>query len=342
MAILRGQLAIQCYTELRSQGILCLARASGASSICRASYSSGPVRYIPGSYSGREGDENLSSVKHSKDRPESKSSQHESSPIDQSMHEVPRLKNSSVNQKLNANRSSRTKLDLSRRFEDGKTLKLQGDVDYSMDDMNGDLMREIGRQANESENAYETAALEVQVSPNRLKRDAENFAIEALAGRAHTVIELKKKLRGKKYSSDIVESVISDFEARGLLNDYLYAETVARSRWLSMTWGPRRIKQALMSKGVNEETITKALKHVFDEDNNGDGYVHIGMSSSSIDSLLARVSKQWLRAADISEEKRKARIVRWLQYRGFDWGVIAFILKKLEAKNPANGPTTDS
>ncbi|XP_031481607.1 uncharacterized protein LOC116251458 isoform X2 [Nymphaea colorata] len=343
MAILRGQLAIQCYTGLRSQGILPLAKVSGASNICRASSSSGPVRYIPGSYSKTEGDENPSSVKHPKDlsndRPESKSSQHENSPDNQSTHEVPRLKNALGNQKLNANRTSGSKLDWSRRLEDGKVLKFQDDVGYAREDRYGDLMREIETQANGSENSYETAAFEVEVSANRLKRDAETFAIEALAGRAHTVIELKKKLRGKKYSPDVVESVISDFQARGLLNDYLYAETVARSRWLSMTWGPRRIKQALLSKGVSEETIIEALKQVFDEDNAGDGYAHIGMSSSSINSLLERVSKHWLRAVDIPEEKRKARIMRWLQYRGFDWGVIALILKKLEAKYPSNGPT---
>ncbi|KAF3779919.1 Regulatory protein [Nymphaea thermarum] len=299
---------------------------SGASNICRASSSSGPVRYIPGSYSKTEGDGNPSSVNHPKDlsndRPESKSSQHEDSPDNQSTHEMPRLKNALGNQKLSANRTSGPKLaDWSRRLEDGKVLKFQDLVGYAREDRYGDLMREIETQANGSENSNETAAFEVEVSANRLKREAETFAIEALAGRAHTVIELNKKLRGKKYSSDIVESVISDFQARGLLNDYLYAETVARSRWLSMTWGPRRIKQ------------------VFDEDNAGDGYAHIGMSSSSINSLLERMSKHWLRAADIPEEKRKARIMRWLQYRGFDWGVIAFILKKLEANYPSNGPT---
>lgn len=30
---------------------------------------------------------------------------------------------------------------------------------------------------------------------------------------------------------------------RGLLNDYLYAETFSRSRWFSLSWGPSRIKQ---------------------------------------------------------------------------------------------------
>jgi hypothetical protein len=31
---------------------------------------------------------------------------------------------------------------------------------------------------------------------------------------------------------------------RGLLNDGFYAESFSRSRWMSSTWGPRRIKQA--------------------------------------------------------------------------------------------------
>lgn len=171
---------------------------------------------------------------------------------------------------------------------------------------------------------------------SKTKQDAQKLAIELLAARAFTEIELQKKLRAKKFPSSIVESVITDIKCRGLLNDGFYAESFSRSRWLSSTWGPRRIKQALLMKGVSEMEAEKAMKQVFEGDDIGsDGQnMNHGMSKLSMDRLFLQASKQWLRGQGTSLENRKSRIIRWLQYRGFNWGVTSFILKKLEAQYP--------
>ncbi|PSR95254.1 Regulatory protein like [Actinidia chinensis var. chinensis] len=164
------------------------------------------------------------------------------------------------------------------------------------------------------------------------KQDAENLAIGLLATRAYTVVEMRKKLLGKRFPLDIVDAVIMDFQSRGLINDCLYAETFSRSRWSSLSWGPRRIKQALLKKGVSEVNAAKAIELVFqDGDSGGDQESRHGLSKVSMDQLFVQASKQWLRGRDVTNETRKSRIVRWLQYRGFNWNVIRFILKKLES-----------
>ncbi|KAK8644059.1 hypothetical protein V6N13_013332 [Hibiscus sabdariffa] len=167
--------------------------------------------------------------------------------------------------------------------------------------------------------------------------DAEKSAIELLAARAYTAVELRKKLLGKRFPPDIVKAVISNFQNRGLINDSLYAETYSRSRWSSSTWGPRRIKQALFKKGISEADTETALKLVFKDEvdyTNDDQESRLGLSKTSMDHLLIQASKQWLRGQDVPKETRKSRIVRWLQYRGFNWGVIGFIVKKLESQYP--------
>jgi SOS response regulatory protein OraA/RecX len=60
--------------------------------------------------------------------------------------------------------------------------------------------------------------------------------------------------------------------------------------------------------------------------------IQLVMSDSSMDHLFIQASKQWLRGHDLSTESRKARVVRWLQYRGFNWGVIAVILQRLQSQ----------
>lgn len=75
----------------------------------------------------------------------------------------------------------------------------------------------------------------------------------------------------------------------------------------------------------------KAVKLVFEDGECTGQELKLGLSKLSMDHLFVQASKQWLRGQDVPEETRKSRIIRWLQYRGFNWGVISFILKKLES-----------
>ncbi|PHT77430.1 hypothetical protein T459_20952 [Capsicum annuum] len=173
---------------------------------------------------------------------------------------------------------------------------------------------------------------------DKAKQDAERIAVQLLASRAFTAVELKKKLLGRKFTLNVVNSVITDFNTRGLINDGLYAEMYSRSRWSSSSWGPRRIKQALIKKGVSETDADNAIKLVFKKDEAGEeqesGESGHAMSKPSLDHLFVQASKQWLKGQGVSREKRKARIIRWLQYRGFDWSMVSFILKKLDSNYP--------
>ncbi|KAF8048634.1 hypothetical protein N665_2449s0004 [Sinapis alba] len=158
-------------------------------------------------------------------------------------------------------------------------------------------------------------------------QEAENMAIRYLGLRAYTAVELKKKLIGKKYPLEIVDSVINDFQHRGFINDNFYAEAFARSRWSSLSWGPRRIKQALFKKGISKEDSDAAIKLVFEKDTEPSH----GMSKEAMDQLYVQASKRWLQGRDLPIENRKARVIRWLQYRGFNWGVVSQLMKRLES-----------
>ncbi|KAK4715034.1 hypothetical protein R3W88_020941 [Solanum pinnatisectum] len=173
---------------------------------------------------------------------------------------------------------------------------------------------------------------------DKARQDAETIAVRLLASRALTAVELKKKLLGRKFTLNVVNAVITDFHTRGLINDGLYAEMLSRSRWSSSSWGPRRIKQALIKKGVSEVDADNAIKMVFKNDEAGEEQESTesghAISKPSLDQLFVQASKQWLKGQGVPREKRKARIIRWLQYRGFDWSVVSFILQKLESSYP--------
>ncbi|KAJ4833419.1 hypothetical protein Tsubulata_016411 [Turnera subulata] len=198
---------------------------------------------------------------------------------------------------------------------------------------------------------------------DKVAEEAERFAIKLLATRAFTAVELRKKLQGKRFAPATVDAVITSFQDRGLINDGLYAETFSRSRWSSSSWGPRRIKQewslvescyyakvwkffaptllwiqenvALLNRGVNKADTENALKLVFQDGKSEEQESKLGLSKLSMDHLLIQASKQWLRGQDVPKETRKSRLIRWLQYRGFNWDIISFVLKKMESQNPS-------
>lgn len=91
--------------------------------------------------------------------------------------------------------------------------------------------------------------------------------------------------------------------------------------------------QALFSKGVSEADTNKALKLVFEDGDSDEQESKVGLSKISMDQLLIQASKQWLRGRDVPEDTRKSRLIRWLQYRGFNWDVVNFVLKKLESQH---------
>ncbi|KAK3021530.1 hypothetical protein RJ639_046478 [Escallonia herrerae] len=100
----------------------------------------------------------------------------------------------------------------------------------------------------------------------------------------------------------------------------------------SETW---RSSIACTFRGVTKVDSEKAINLVFqDGESGGDQESRLGLSKLSMDHLLVQASKQRQRGRDVPSDKRKLRILRWLQYRGFDWHVVSFVLKKLESQNP--------
>jgi len=92
-------------------------------------------------------------------------------------------------------------------------------------------------------------------------------------------------------------------------------------------------EQALSNKGASEADTDKALKLVFEDGDSDEQESKVGMSKISMDQLLIQASKQWLRGQDVPKDTRKSRLIRWLQYRGFNWDVVNFVLKKLESQH---------
>ncbi|KAL0353474.1 UNVERIFIED_CONTAM: Kinesin-like protein KIN-14F [Sesamum angustifolium] len=303
----------------RKSGIICCAKGRDYSS-------SFPVKYIPNKSSKNEANEAVSLPQRYVNR------RHDGTELNVATADIPKNASRRILDVESMNHAACSTSNISH----GLSFEVEEEIEGDFMAVNDEFIEEPDEIDDNSSKRC------VGIQSGYRRQDVEKSAIELLASRAFTAVELKKKLQGKSFPLEIVDAVITDYQSRciaknlGLINDCLYAETYSRSRWSSSSWGPRRIRKALFKKGVSEVDAEKAIKLVFENgEGGGDQESGIAMSKDSIDQLYVQALKQWHRSHGAPQETRKSRIVRWLQYRGFNWCVIKYVLKKLESDSPS-------
>ena len=123
---------------------------------------------------------------------------------------------------------------------------------------------------------------------------------------------IKNKQYEKVYSKRVVDYVIEKCKSYGYIDDEKYAQSyVFQNRKLK---GKLKLKQELMLKGIDKQIIDSVLAD-YDEE---DGCL-----------ILAR--KKALNK-DLDDPKVYAQLVRFLQYRGYDWEQIKKSIDKVREK----------
>ncbi|MBY6034835.1 regulatory protein RecX [Marinobacter daepoensis] len=87
---------------------------------------------------------------------------------------------------------------------------------------------------------------------------ARSAALRLLARREHSRYELTLKLRQRHLETDVIESVLDDYEREGWLDDDRFADIYARQR-IEAGYGPLRILAELQQRGVKEVPVCLSL-----------------------------------------------------------------------------------
>ncbi len=143
------------------------------------------------------------------------------------------------------------------------------------------------------------------------KENAFNYAVDYICKYVPSQKQMTHKLYDKKYTKRVVDYVIEKCKSYGYIDDEKYAQSyVFQNRKLK---GKIKLKQELMLKGINQKIIDEVLQD-YDEE---DGCL-----------ILAR--KKALNK-DLDDPKVYAQLVRFLQYRGYDWEQIKSAIDKVRA-----------
>ena len=144
------------------------------------------------------------------------------------------------------------------------------------------------------------------------KENAFNYAVDYICKYVPSQKQMTHKLYEKDYSKRVVDYVIEKCKSYGYIDDEKYAQSYVFQN--SKLKGKLKLKQELMLKGIDKQIIDSVLAD-YDEE---DGCL-----------ILAR--KKALNK-DLDDPKVYAQLVRFLQYRGYDWEQIKKSIDKVREK----------
>jgi len=141
--------------------------------------------------------------------------------------------------------------------------------------------------------------------------------------RAHSLGEIRTKLRARGFDEPLVQLVADDLQRSGLVNDLDFAVAFCEERLRgSRPSGPARLKADLLRRHVAADVAGEAVRTVLEQSG----------SDSEYDSALAAGRRKWqaLRARPGQDlRKDRERLLRFLAGRGFCSAVCRRVLDGL-------------
>jgi regulatory protein len=139
-----------------------------------------------------------------------------------------------------------------------------------------------------------------QDAPSFKPADIRFAAMNFLARREHSLVELRHKLRRRFPDERQVETQLQKLVVEKLQSDQRFAESYARMR-AGRGYGPARVRQDMREKGLSDGDIASAFE----------------AAELDWDALAAQVLHKKFGTEAPADLKEKAKRMRFMQYRGF-------------------------
>ena len=147
------------------------------------------------------------------------------------------------------------------------------------------------------------------------KRSAFELAVRALSRRERTVAELRAWLAQREADPDEAEEAIERLIEMGQLGDERYASLFAQDKRELFGWGPSRIREALIEKGVARSVAEAAA------------------GGESPDELAERAAGLLERRDDdLDQESGRGKALAFLARRGYELEVAYAAVRLAERR----------
>jgi regulatory protein len=147
-------------------------------------------------------------------------------------------------------------------------------------------------------------------------KKARKLAIKYLVYRDRSRKEMFCYLSGKGFSVRIVNKALSSLLENNYINDERFAMQFGKSRIENKQIGKKLLKQELRTKGIESQIIKNSLSLLYKE-------------YDEKEIAIACAKKKLLSCSSNSTEKVTARLVRFLQRKGFPSDIVYEIVTLL-------------
>lgn len=145
-----------------------------------------------------------------------------------------------------------------------------------------------------------------------------DYAMRCLSGRAHSLGELREKLRRKAEQPGDIDGVLLKLKESGYLNDRRFAEGFAAARLENEGLGRMRVLRDLRQRRVAPKLAEQVVEQTFRETD----------ETALVEQFLQRKYRSKPLREFLSDEKNLASAFRRLRYAGFSAGTSIRVLKR--------------
>jgi len=150
-------------------------------------------------------------------------------------------------------------------------------------------------------------------------RAAMDHALYLLGIRMYSRSELEKKLREKGFEDAAIAPTLEKLMGYGYVDDARMAQMMVREAQNYKGQGPNALKQAMRKKGMDAQTVARALEDYATED-----------EEALIRAQLPALQRRYAREED--PRKQKQKICAALQRKGFSWDAIRTAMGQSETE----------
>jgi regulatory protein len=149
-------------------------------------------------------------------------------------------------------------------------------------------------------------------------KKAYSYSLYLLDEKSYSSMRLRDKLSAK-YSEATAAAVVARLIAEGYINDFKFASHAAEYMREVKKFGAYRIKQELLAKGIDRETVLEVCK---------------SLDSDELDAIKARIRKNYSDkvGSPVGEQKIQAAMARY----GFKHSDVSKALRELKEELVTN------
>ncbi len=148
---------------------------------------------------------------------------------------------------------------------------------------------------------------------------AKRTALRYVASRPRTVAEVRRKLQRSDVEEDVIDRVVERLRALHYLDDAAYVQDYVRARFSNRGYGPGRIRNELLRRGIDRLLVDEALDAMHDR------------KDDVLEAARAHARKRWVRLENEPDPyKRRKKLGEHLLRKGFTYDTIRRVADELE------------